>query len=39
LTRRLREVTDDFLARENKDRPDVLAGILSPPLAPSEPSF
>jgi hypothetical protein len=39
LTKRLREVTDDFLARENTDRPDVLAGILAPPLAPSEQSF
>ncbi len=39
LTKRLREVTDDFLARENKDRPDVLAGILAPPIAPTEPSF
>ena len=39
LTRRLREVTDDFLAQENHDRPDVLAGILAPPLAPTEPSF
>ena len=39
LTRRLREVTDDFLAQENNDRPDVLAGILAPPLAPTEPSF
>jgi HPt (histidine-containing phosphotransfer) domain-containing protein len=39
LTRRLREVTDDFLARENKDRPDVLAGILAPSIAPTEPSF
>ena len=37
LTKRLREVTDDFLAQENKDRPDVLASILAPPLAPSEP--
>jgi HPt (histidine-containing phosphotransfer) domain-containing protein len=35
LTRRLREVTDDFLARENKDRPDVLADILAPPLSPA----
>jgi len=34
LTRKLREVTDDFLARENKDRPDVLADILAPPLSP-----
>jgi hypothetical protein len=35
LTKRLREVTDDFLVRENKDRPDVLANIMGPPLAPS----
>jgi HPt (histidine-containing phosphotransfer) domain-containing protein len=34
LTRKLREVTDEFLARENKDRPDVLADILAPPLSP-----
>jgi hypothetical protein len=34
LTRRLREVTDEFLAHENRDRPEVLAGILSPSLAP-----
>jgi HPt (histidine-containing phosphotransfer) domain-containing protein len=34
LTRKLREVTDEWLARQNKDRPDVLADILSPPLAP-----
>jgi hypothetical protein len=39
LYRKLREVTDDFLMQENKDRPDVLAGILAPPLAPSEQSF
>ena len=38
LTKRLREVTDDFLAQENKDRPDVLADILAPPIAPTEPS-
>ena len=37
LTRRLREVTDDFLRRENEFRPDYLASIFSPPLAP-EPS-
>ena len=35
LTRKLREVTDEFLARENKDRPDVLADILAPPLSPT----
>jgi HPt (histidine-containing phosphotransfer) domain-containing protein len=39
LTRRLREVTDEFLAHENRDRPDVIAGILAPPLAPGDPSF
>lgn len=39
LTKKLRVVTDDFLAQENKDRPDVLAGILAPPLAPTESSF
>jgi HPt (histidine-containing phosphotransfer) domain-containing protein len=37
LTRRLREVTDEFLTKENKDRPDVLAGILSPSIVPIEP--
>jgi chemotaxis protein histidine kinase CheA len=35
LTKRLRDVTDEFLARENKDRPDVLADILAPPLSPA----
>src|SRR5882724_1183374 len=30
LTRKLREVTDEFLAHENRDRPDVLAEILAP---------
>jgi HPt (histidine-containing phosphotransfer) domain-containing protein len=34
LTRTLRSVTDEFLAHENRDRPDVLQGILAPPLAP-----
>ena len=34
LTRRLREVTDDFLRRENSFRPDYLKSIFSPPLAP-----
>lgn len=36
LTNRLREVTDEFLAHENRDRPDYLDGILAPPLAPDE---
>jgi chemotaxis protein histidine kinase CheA len=34
LTARLREVTDDFLRRENSFRPDYLENIFSPPLAP-----
>jgi HPt (histidine-containing phosphotransfer) domain-containing protein len=36
LTKRLREVTDEFLVFENKDRPDYLDGIVGPPLAPGE---
>jgi HPt (histidine-containing phosphotransfer) domain-containing protein len=35
LTRRLREVTDEFLREENSDRPDYLESIFVPPLAPS----
>ncbi len=34
LTLRLRDVTDDFLRRENGFRPDYLESIFSPPLAP-----
>lgn len=34
LTKRLREVTDDFLRRENQDRPEYLENIFAPPLAP-----
>ena len=34
LNARLREVTDDFLKRENRFRPDYLESIFSPPLAP-----
>lgn len=37
LTSRLRSVTDDFLMRENRDRPDVLeqiTGGATPPTAP-----
>jgi HPt (histidine-containing phosphotransfer) domain-containing protein len=37
LTRRLREVTDEFLRRENSFRPDYLETIFSPPLAPGAP--
>jgi chemotaxis protein histidine kinase CheA len=36
LTRRLREVTDEFLAQENRDRPEVLAGILAPSITPTD---
>jgi chemotaxis protein histidine kinase CheA len=37
LAAKLRTVTDEFLAHENRDRPDYLDGILAPPLAPGEP--
>jgi HPt (histidine-containing phosphotransfer) domain-containing protein len=37
LTRRLREVTDEFLIRENQDRPDHLEAILGPTLLSQEP--
>ncbi len=36
LTQRLREVTDDFLRRENEFRPDYLESIFAPPLAPGD---
>jgi hypothetical protein len=39
LTKRLREVTDEFLSHENRDRPDVLEDILSPSLAPANQPF
>jgi len=35
LTRRLREVTDEFLKHVNSHRPQYLEGIFAPPLAPS----
>lgn len=34
LTRRLREVTDEFLIHENRGRPDVLEQIKGPPIVP-----
>ena len=34
LTKRLREVTDEFLLHENRDRPEYLEGIVAPPLQP-----
>lgn len=36
LTRKLRLVTDEFLANENRDRPDVLEGILAPSISPDQ---
>lgn len=37
LTGRLRDVTDEFLIAQNKDRPEYLEGIVGPPLAPGDP--
>jgi HPt (histidine-containing phosphotransfer) domain-containing protein len=34
LTQRLCDVTDTFLVEANKDRPEIIALIKSPPLAP-----
>jgi chemotaxis protein histidine kinase CheA len=34
LTKKLWEVSGEFLAAENKDRPDYIAELMSPPLAP-----
>jgi HPt (histidine-containing phosphotransfer) domain-containing protein len=34
LTKRLREVTDEFLERENSFRPDYLKSVSAPPLVP-----
>jgi hypothetical protein len=36
LTGKLRAVTDEFLIKENRHRPDVLKTIQSPTLAPGE---
>jgi HPt (histidine-containing phosphotransfer) domain-containing protein len=36
LTKRLREVTDEFLVAQNHHRPDYLDGIIGPPLAPGD---
>jgi HPt (histidine-containing phosphotransfer) domain-containing protein len=35
LTKRLRDVTDEFLKTENSFRPDYLENIFAPPLVPS----
>ena len=34
LTKQLREVADDFLIKENRDRPDVLKQLKSPSIVP-----
>ena len=34
LTRRLRDVTDEFLRHENRHRPDVLKIVMAPSLVP-----
>ena len=34
LTKRLREVADDFLIKENRDRPEVLERLKSPSIVP-----
>ncbi len=34
LTKRLREVTDEFLIHENRGRPDVLEQIMGPSIVP-----
>ena len=36
LTQCLRDVTDEFLLHENRERPDYLDGIVAPPLAPGD---
>lgn len=36
LTGKLRQVTDEFLIRENQDRPDVLKMLSAPSLVPGE---
>jgi len=38
LAARLRQVTDGYLAHENRHRPDYLDGILAPPLMPDDPA-
>ena len=36
LTARLREVTDEFLLHENRDRPEVIEQINSPSMVPDQ---
>jgi hypothetical protein len=37
LIRKLRLVSDEFLVHQNRDRPNYLDGLISPPLAPEAP--
>ena len=37
LAEKLRHVTEEFLAHENRDRPEYLESILAPTIAPGEP--
>src|SRR6185437_3462645 len=39
LTKRLREVTDEFLIHENRHRPDYIELIMSPPIVPEQPAL
>ena len=38
LAEKLRHVTEEFLAHENRDRPEYLEQILAPPMVPGEPA-
>jgi HPt (histidine-containing phosphotransfer) domain-containing protein len=38
LVAKLHQVTEEFLAQENRHRPEYLDGILGPPLAPGDAS-
>jgi HPt (histidine-containing phosphotransfer) domain-containing protein len=36
LTKRLRDVTDEFLIQENRERPDVIEQIMGPSIVPEQ---
>jgi chemotaxis protein histidine kinase CheA len=36
LTRKLRQVSDEFLMHENRHRPEYLDGLVAPPLVPDD---
>lgn len=38
IIKRLREVTEEFLTIENRERPDLLEDIFGPPLVPGRPA-